>query len=100
MYKPFQSYAIDLRNNDPEQVIPVQKAIVPLGEVVMCIYYEPKCIFITKAQAMEFFGLVDAPAPYVEPTPKCACCGTTENLWRDYGSGGPYRCNSSECVVF
>lgn len=32
--------------------------------------------------------------------PKCACCGTTENLHRDYGSGGPYRCNSSGCMVF
>lgn len=34
------------------------------------------------------------------PPPKCECCGTTENLHRDYGSGGPYRCNSSDCVVF
>lgn len=35
----------------------------------------------------------------VEP-PKCACCGTTENLHRDYGSGGPYRCDSDDCVVY
>lgn len=32
--------------------------------------------------------------------PKCACCGTTENLHEDLGSGGPYRCNSPDCVVF
>lgn len=31
---------------------------------------------------------------------KCACCGTTENLHRDYGSGGPYRCSSDDCMVF
>lgn len=32
--------------------------------------------------------------------PRCSCCGTTENLRRDYGSGGPYRCRSDACVVF
>lgn len=32
--------------------------------------------------------------------PKCACCGTRENLHRDLGSGGPYRCNSPACTVF
>ncbi len=32
--------------------------------------------------------------------PRCACCGTTENLHADLGSGGLYRCNSSDCVVF
>ncbi len=32
--------------------------------------------------------------------PKCACCGTKENLHRDLGSGGPYRCNSPDCMVF
>lgn len=32
--------------------------------------------------------------------PRCACCGTTENLHRDVGSGGPYRCNSVDCMVF
>jgi hypothetical protein len=31
--------------------------------------------------------------------PRCAGCGTTKNLHRDYGSGGPYRCDSSDCVV-
>jgi hypothetical protein len=35
-----------------------------------------------------------------EVVPKCACCGTTENLHRDLGSGGPWRCNSSDCIVF
>lgn len=35
-----------------------------------------------------------------EAVPRCACCGTTENLHRDVGSGGPYRCNSPDCVVF
>lgn len=35
--------------------------------------------------------------PYV---PTCACCGTTENLHIDRGSGGPYRCNSPDCMVF
>lgn len=33
-------------------------------------------------------------------TPRCACCGTTENLHRDVGSGGPWRCNSADCMVF
>lgn len=32
--------------------------------------------------------------------PRCSCCGTTENLHKDFGSGGPYRCNSMDCVVF
>lgn len=35
--------------------------------------------------------------PYV---PRCASCGTTENLHRDVGSGGPWRCNPADCVVF
>lgn len=30
----------------------------------------------------------------------CSCCGTTENLHADLGSGGPYRCNSPDCMVF
>lgn len=38
--------------------------------------------------------------PYVAPVPKCRCCGTTENLHEDLGSGGPYRCNSPDCMVF
>lgn len=39
----------------------------------------------------------------IEPkdrTPRCACCGTTENLHSDAGSGGPYRCGSPDCMVF
>lgn len=36
----------------------------------------------------------------VNPTPKCSCCGATENLHEDLGSGGPYRCNSYDCVSF
>lgn len=32
--------------------------------------------------------------------PRCACCGTKENLHRDLGSGGPYRCNSPDCMVY
>jgi hypothetical protein len=32
--------------------------------------------------------------------PRCTCCGTTEDLHEDYGSGGPYRCGSRNCVVF
>jgi len=32
--------------------------------------------------------------------PKCSCCGTTENLHADLGSGGPYRCSSPDCMVF
>jgi len=32
--------------------------------------------------------------------PRCACCGTTENLHFDGGSGGPYRCDSPDCMVF
>lgn len=35
----------------------------------------------------------------IDTTPRCSCCGTTENLHRDLGSGGPYRCNSADCVV-
>lgn len=31
---------------------------------------------------------------------KCACCDTIENLHLDLGSGGPYRCNSTDCMVF
>lgn len=31
---------------------------------------------------------------------KCSGCGTTENLDRDLGSGGPYRCNSPDCVMY
>ena len=34
------------------------------------------------------------------PVPKCACCGTTENLYADHGSGGPWRCDSADCMVF
>lgn len=32
--------------------------------------------------------------------PRCACCGTTENLHHDFGSGGPYRCASPNCMVY
>lgn len=39
-------------------------------------------------------------APAEKPVPKCSGCGTTENLHRDLGSGGPYRCDSPDCVVF
>lgn len=31
---------------------------------------------------------------------KCSSCNTTENLHDDMGSGGPYRCSSSDCVMF
>jgi len=31
---------------------------------------------------------------------QCSSCGTTENLHDDYGSGGPYRCSSPDCVMF
>lgn len=31
---------------------------------------------------------------------KCAGCGTTDNVHRDLGSGGPWRCSSPNCVVF
>jgi hypothetical protein len=31
---------------------------------------------------------------------KCACCGTTENVHPDGGSGGPYRCAAPSCIVF
>ena len=30
--------------------------------------------------------------------PKCVCCGTTEDLYKDGWYG--YRCHSRECVVF
>ncbi len=36
----------------------------------------------------------------VKPVPKCAGCGTTKNLHSDPGSGGPWRCDSDDCVVF
>lgn len=54
------------------------------------------------AQAdMDVMDSVDALLAQSAPQPpKCACCGTTENLLRDVGSGGPYRCNSADCVVF
>lgn len=32
--------------------------------------------------------------------PRCACCDSIENLHEDLGSGGPYRCNSPDCIVF
>jgi calcineurin-like phosphoesterase family protein len=32
--------------------------------------------------------------------PRCSCCGSKENLHRDLGSGGPYRCDSDDCVMF
>lgn len=32
--------------------------------------------------------------------PRCSCCGTTERLHFDAGSGGPYRCDSADCMVF
>ena len=30
----------------------------------------------------------------------CSSCRTPNNLHRDLGSGGPYRCDSYDCVVF
>lgn len=36
----------------------------------------------------------------VDTTPRCASCGTTEDLYEDRGSNGPYRCHSNSCVVF
>lgn len=41
--------------------------------------------------------IIDAPERQV---PRCRCCGTTENLHFDAGSGGPYRCDSDDCMVF
>lgn len=38
--------------------------------------------------------------PYTPPVPTCRCCGTTENLHADNGSGGPFRCDSPDCMVF
>lgn len=32
-------------------------------------------------------------------TPRCTCCGTRKNLHRDYGSSGPFRCDSPDCEV-
>lgn len=31
---------------------------------------------------------------------KCSGCGTTENLHVDNGSGGPWRCSSTDCMIF
>lgn len=31
--------------------------------------------------------------------PVCTCCGTRKNLHRDYGSSGPFRCDSPDCEV-
>lgn len=45
-------------------------------------------------------GWLKAKAPPPPEVPKCAGCGTIENLHRDYGSGGPYRCDSPDCMVF
>lgn len=30
----------------------------------------------------------------------CSSCGTKDNIHRDLGSGGPYRCSSYDCVMF
>jgi len=30
----------------------------------------------------------------------CSICGTRKNLHRDFGSSGPYRCNSADCVPY
>ena len=37
---------------------------------------------------------------FVPAKPRCSACGTTENLHRDRGSGGPFRCDSNDCLVF
>jgi hypothetical protein len=37
---------------------------------------------------------------YVQRPMVCTCCGTTENLHDDFGSGGPYRCNDPDCIPF
>ncbi len=53
--------------------------------------------WMLRNECTELNGLtVDAPAP----RPRCTCCGTTENLHVDRGSGGPYRCGSPDCVSF
>lgn len=30
----------------------------------------------------------------------CSGCGRTKKLHYDFGSGGPYRCNSPSCVMY
>lgn len=35
--------------------------------------------------------------------PRCSCCrrnGWMARLHRDYGSGGPWRCDSTDCMVY
>jgi hypothetical protein len=52
--------------------------------------------------------MTDMPAPIRETErpkvslrrPECSCCGAIKDLYRDYGSGGPYRCHSSDCIVY
>jgi hypothetical protein len=46
------------------------------------------------------YTLVELEAEMERRRMKCSCCSTTENLHRDLGSGGPYRCSSSDCVMF
>jgi recombinational DNA repair protein (RecF pathway) len=43
---------------------------------------------------------IDVPYDQFKRPMKCACCGTTKNLHEDFGSGGPYRCSSPNCIVF
>ena len=48
-------------------------------------------------------GVIDMKGIGIElkkEVPKCTCCGTIENVHPDSGSGGPYRCNSPDCIVF
>lgn len=56
-----------------------------------------ECAGSELSEALMQASSVIANATYV---PRCSCCGTTENLHRDFGSGGPYRCNSYDCVSF
>jgi hypothetical protein len=54
------------------------------------------------ARELEALGQMqlDARPDPLPQVPRCACCGTTENLHADVGSGGPFRCDSPECMVF
>lgn len=76
----------------PKVVIGVD--VTPDGTYVTAAYHRPD-------QVMEVFYSEFHPMPVpTQPVPKCRCCGTTENLHEDLGSGGPYRCSSPDCMVF
>lgn len=52
----------------------------------------------TKGQKDTWVGKAPLAAP-LKPN-RCAGCGTTENLHRNYGFNGPWRCDSDDCIPY